>query len=368
MGGPPQPGMSPGMMPPGMMPPPHMMMAMMMGRMGQGGAMPGMMGSSPMPPAVQQQQRALMPVEPPKPTPEEDEEKRRQKEWEDKVEADKAELQRRKKDFKQLLLERKVTPGGVWEKELAKFCFDKRCEQLLPLAKDRKDVFMTLSRSDLVKFNASKKERQAEKREKALVVAKQLLEEAELSAASTLGEFWASVKHDERLEGLEEKDKKLIQFFNLRIEPLRAAHREAENVAREAFMVLLQEDSTLNAETSTCSRFVDRLEKTGKDAAVRVLSFADKEQLWNEHMKTLEASSGVAPLPATSGSAPSRKRGSEAADGRDAREARESGGGDYSRHARERESRDGGRLSGGGGGGGGSGSDYRSMRDGGDDR
>ena len=24
-----------------------------------------------------------------------------------------------------------MTPGGVWEKELPKFCFDKRCEQVL---------------------------------------------------------------------------------------------------------------------------------------------------------------------------------------------------------------------------------------------
>jgi len=41
-------------------------------------------------------------------------------------------------------------------------------EQLLPLAKDRKEVFKDLSRGDLVRFNASKKERLAAKREKAL--------------------------------------------------------------------------------------------------------------------------------------------------------------------------------------------------------
>jgi hypothetical protein len=58
-------------------------------------------------------------------------------------------------------------------------------------------------------------------------VAKQLLDDADLSAATTLSEFWASVQGDDRLEGLEEKDKKLVQYFNLRIEPLRAAHREA---------------------------------------------------------------------------------------------------------------------------------------------
>ncbi len=31
---------------------------------------------------------------------------------------------------------------------------------------------------------------------------------------------------DERLEGLEKSDKKLIQMFNLKIEPIRAAARE----------------------------------------------------------------------------------------------------------------------------------------------
>ena len=47
--------------------------------------------------------------------------------------------------------------------------------QLLPLAADRKAVFQTLSRADLLKYNASKKERMAAKREDALVVVKQLL-------------------------------------------------------------------------------------------------------------------------------------------------------------------------------------------------
>lgn len=351
MGAPPPQGMP--MIPPGMMPPTHMMMAMMMGRMGQGGPMPGMMPVGHVPPASQP--RAPMPPAPLKPTQEEEEEKRRQKEAEEKVEADKAELQRRKKEFKQLLLEKQVTPGGVWEKELPKFCFDKRCEQLLPLAKDRKDVFLTLSRSDLVKFNASKKERLAEKREKALGAVKQLLEEADLSASSTLSDFWAGVKDDERLVGLEEKDKKLVQLFNLRIEPLRAAHREAENVAREVFMELLQEDSTIDSSTSTCSRFLAQLEKAGKDAGVRVLSDKDKEQLFHEHMKALKAAAPAGS--ATSAGASSRKRGPDPGDGRDGREAREGGGsGDSSRYARERE-----RIAG-------AGSDYRSTRDGGHDR
>jgi hypothetical protein len=55
----------------------------------------------------------------------------------------------------------------------------------LPLAADRKAVFQTLSRADLLKYNASKKERMAAKREDALVVVKQLLAKAHLSALRT---------------------------------------------------------------------------------------------------------------------------------------------------------------------------------------
>ena len=101
-----------------------------------------------------------------------------------------------------------------------------RCEELLPLAADRKAVFQTLSRADLIKYNAGKKERLAEQRTKALAVAKELLAAAPLKATSTVADFWASVEGDERLKGLDEKDKKLLQMFNLRIEPIRAAARE----------------------------------------------------------------------------------------------------------------------------------------------
>jgi hypothetical protein len=47
--------------------------------------------------------------------------------------------------------------------------------------------------------------------------------QAELTAESTLGEFWATVQDDERLEGLEEKDKKLLHLYNLHMVSLRAA-------------------------------------------------------------------------------------------------------------------------------------------------
>lgn len=280
--------------------PPHMMMAMMMGRMGPGQMPPGMQGMPPgmagmrpggMPPGgmqaaaippIQPPQPPVEPPKPPSPTPEEKEEKwrvreekRREQEWAAKIEADKQELVRRKKEFKQVLLEKSVTPGGVWEKELAKFCFDKRCDALLPLASDRKAVFMSLSRADLVRFNAGKKERTAAYREKALATVKQLIAEADLTAATTLSDFWAGVSDDSRLKGLEEKDKKMLQMFNLRIEPLRAAHREEENKAREVFLDLLKADLSLNTDTSTCSRFMLRVERAGKAHEIQVLRYVD---------------------------------------------------------------------------------------------
>jgi len=346
------------MAPPGMPPqmiaamaamPPHMM-AMMMSRMAS--QMPGV-GGMPPPPG-----------QPPMHAPPDraaadkaaaaEEEKLRQKEWADKIEADKAELQRRKAEFKQLLLEKNVTPGGTWEKELPKFCFDKRTEELLPLASDRKAVFQTLSRADLVKFNATKKERMAAKREKALVVVKELLATAKLSATSTVTDFWASVSGDERLEGLDEKDKKLLQAFNLRLEPLRAAAREEENKAREEFLELLKADPTLNSETSTCGRFVLRLEKAGKSHIVQALTDEMREKLFNDHMKLVRGfSNAEKALSDNRGRDKERERERERGEDRDkdGRKRKSEGGADSHRGAGS-----------GGAGGGGLAGDYLSHR------
>ena len=55
------------------------------------------------------------------------------------------------------------------------------------------------------------------------------------------------VQDDPRLDGIEDlvKDKKVLQLFNLRVEPLRAARREEENVARQEFLELLRNDTSL---------------------------------------------------------------------------------------------------------------------------
>ena len=259
-------GMFHGMLPNGM-PSPQMMMAMMNGFMGAAAAgrmvpqpsvMPGM-PPPPMHPPMALPGGIAHPRPPPLPptapaapavagkTAAEDEEERRQKAWAEKMEADKRELARRKKEFRLLLLEKGVSPGGVWEKELPKFCFDARADELLPLAADRKAVFKDLSRADVLKYKADKKAQNAEKRDCAMGAIKELLTAADLSATSTLADFWAMVQDDPRLDGIEDlaKDKKVLQLFNLRVEPLRAARREEENVARQEFLELLRNDTSL---------------------------------------------------------------------------------------------------------------------------
>jgi hypothetical protein len=123
---------------------------------------------------------------------------------------------------------------------------------------------------------------------------------------------------------------------------------------------LLRGDETLNADTSTCSRFLLKLEKAGQDGAIKVLSSKDKEQLFGEHLKTLPrgAADPTAAAPAREKETP-RKRGADAADGRDG-----GGGGGYGREGREGRHGHGG----GSGGGGGGGSDYRLVREAGHDR
>ena len=134
-------------MPPHMMPAHMMAHMMMMARMGTHQPPPHMPhGMQPMPMPLTSPlaakggggggaAAAAAAADPPPPTisQEEEEEKVRQKEWAAKIEADKQELNRRKKEFKNLLLEKGVTPGGVWEKELPKFIYDKRSEQVRTL-------------------------------------------------------------------------------------------------------------------------------------------------------------------------------------------------------------------------------------------
>ena len=62
-----------------------------------------------------------------------------------------ADLGGRKELFKAFLMEKGVTPGSSWEKELIKFCFDARYKSLLPEMSDRRAVFFGLNRADAAK-------------------------------------------------------------------------------------------------------------------------------------------------------------------------------------------------------------------------
>jgi len=217
-----------------------------------------------------------------------EEEKKKQEEERERLAAERADLARRKAEFKEMLLEKGVVPGSSWEKELPKFCFEPRYKELLDSVFDRKTVFASLTRSDVMRYKEKERKKNAALREQALEIFKELLNQPSVTAATTLDSFWEEIQSDERLAILEKTDKKVLQLFNMRIEPLRSMAREARNRAREEFIKMLTGDTELNHESkwTAYKEKLQEMEKEGKlPSSLSDLDMEDKERLFRDHIK-----------------------------------------------------------------------------------
>ncbi|EKX52303.1 hypothetical protein GUITHDRAFT_134001 [Guillardia theta CCMP2712] len=196
-----------------------------------------------------------------------EEEKKKQEEERERLAAERADLARRKAEFKEMLLEKGVVPGSSWEKELPKFCFEPRYKELLdsvvgPWLFDRKTVFASLTRSDVMRYKEKERKKNAALREQALEIFKELLNQPSVTAATTLDSFWEEIQSDERLAILEKTDKKFIK--------------------------MLTGDTELNHESkwTAYKEKLQEMEKEGKlPSSLSDLDMEDKERLFRDHIK-----------------------------------------------------------------------------------
>ena len=169
--------------------------------------------------------------------------------------AEKKDKLERLRKFKFMLLEKGVSPGGAWEKELPKFCFDPRYKDLLKDPAERKAAFESFSRADVVRYKEEARRAAADERAAALEAAKNALSQpGAVTAGMSFEAWWESCGR--LIEGLEghKSDKKLKAAFEAVAEPIRAAAekalaiRRAEEMAK--FVEILKSDQTVGPDSS----------------------------------------------------------------------------------------------------------------------
>jgi len=200
--------------------------------------------------------------------------------------AAKAEKDRLKKEFKILLLEKGVTPGAGWDAELAKFCYDPRYKLIEDLS-ERKAVFQTYTRGDVVRYKEEQKKLLVERKGIAMKVAKELLVSAKtLTQHSTVETFWEEFGDDERVTVLDRTDKKLVQLVHLFVEPLKSQAREHQGEQRADFRAGLGKDTSLNVD-STFKRWRSLVDAGQANGGPKDLLWEAKEGIFKEHVKGL---------------------------------------------------------------------------------
>ncbi|RWS23164.1 transcription elongation regulator 1-like isoform X1, partial [Leptotrombidium deliense] len=166
--------------------------------------------------------------------------------------------------FRNMLIEKDVSAFSTWEKELHKIVFDPR--YLLLTSKERKQVF-----DKYVKERAEE-----ERKEKRLRLKQQrddfrkMLEEANLSARSSFGEFNQKYNRDERFKNIE-KMRERESMFNEFISELRRKEKEEKAAQREKakrdFLELLAEKTFIDRHT----KWSDLKEKIRDDSRYKAV-------------------------------------------------------------------------------------------------
>jgi hypothetical protein len=189
--------------------------------------------------------------------------------------AEKKDKAERLRKFKFMLLEKGVSPGGAWEKELPKFCFDSRYKELLKDPAERKAAFESFSRADVVRYKEEARRAAADERAAALEAAKSALSQPGAVTANMSFEAWWE-GCGRMIEGLEahKGDKKLKAAFEAVAEPIRAAAEKAMAVRRAEekakFVEMLRTDQTVGPDSSWSKyrkhleRKFEQLEEAGK--------------------------------------------------------------------------------------------------------
>ncbi|KFV68727.1 Transcription elongation regulator 1, partial [Dryobates pubescens] len=189
-------------------------------------------------------------------------------------------LEARMKQFKDMLLERRVSAFSTWEKELHKIVFDPRYLLLNP--KERKQVF-----DQYVKTRAE--EERKEKKNKIMQAKedfKKMMEEAKINPRTTFSEFAAKHAKDSRFKAIEKmKDREAL--FNEFITAARKKEKEdsktrGEKIKMDFFELLANHH--LDSQ-SRWSKVKDKVETDPRYKAVD--SSSQREDLFKQYIEKI---------------------------------------------------------------------------------
>ncbi|VDN04840.1 unnamed protein product [Thelazia callipaeda] len=189
-------------------------------------------------------------------------------------------FERRLQEFKEMLMEKNVSAGSSWEKELSKIVFDKR--YLLLNAVERKAAFEAYVRERTEVERAEKKKRTKEAKENFKI----LLEEAKLHGRSSFSSFASKWGKDSRFKGVEKmRDKEDI--FNEYVQELEKKEKEErkerrEKARRDFVAMLMEKNITRRTKWSSLKK---QLEDDDRYKAIDRSS--SRETLFREYQDTL---------------------------------------------------------------------------------
>lgn len=183
-------------------------------------------------------------------------------------------LDKRMRQFRDMLAEKQVSAFSTWEKELHKIVFDPR--YLLLTSKERKQVFEQYVKERAEEERQEKKRRLREKKD----AFRDLLIEAKVTLKSNFSDFAAKNSKDERFKDIDKMRERENLFYDYHSE-LKRREREDRTKEREKvrqdFVWLLKEQG---GELTRSSRWSDVKKKMDSDPRYRAVDSSSRREEW----------------------------------------------------------------------------------------
>lgn len=191
-------------------------------------------------------------------------------------------MEERVQQFREMIIEKKISAYSTWEKELQKIVFDPR--YLLLTSKERKQVFERYVRDRAAE----------ESKERAILLKRkkegyrELLKEGNITQKSSFTDFSTKYARDDRFKAIE-KMKERESLFNDYQSDLRKAEKEEKYAEKErlkkAFITLLKEQKHLHR-SSSWSETKKQLDSDPRYKAVD--SSSRREDYFRDHIRYLD--------------------------------------------------------------------------------
>ncbi|GMT16652.1 hypothetical protein PFISCL1PPCAC_7949, partial [Pristionchus fissidentatus] len=189
-------------------------------------------------------------------------------------------LEDRLKQFKEMLVEKKVSASSTFEKELSKIVFDPR--YLLLGAAERRACYEAFARERMEVERAEKKKKQKESKDKF----SELLKEASLHGKSSFSSFASKYGKDERfkiIEKMREKEEIFNEFVGELHKKEREEKKEKKEKAKKEFLSLLEAQKHLTRK----SKWKEVKEGLREDERYKSVDSDTREKMFKDYVEKL---------------------------------------------------------------------------------